>query len=302
MRLDLLKYGIKITENQESHQAGMDPDNQIATFILLFCLEGLDDPPVNERIKETISLLSTIFQKTLKPSHSQGELNDFKTISLEDFCIFDACIHVPWTRKQHQEWNKIWPMSFYGGNREARAALTLDQTKLANFYLDKLADDTLFPLLVFPEMKSNVNKYGCFGSQQINAFLVDPKTMQMIFKTRIHPLDSTRHPLDHACMILLHSLSTEIQSYSSGNDSDPFGKTKRKTNQDQYYCTGLDLYINHEPCMMCAMALVHSRIRMVFYETPDQESGALGSFYKTNICESLHHHFQVFFRTENYEG
>ena len=64
---------------------------------------------------------------------------------------------------------------------------------------------------------------------------------------------------------------------------------------DQYYCTGLDLYLSSEPCMMCAMALVHSRIGMVFYEKGDTEYGSLGNLYRLHICPSLNHHFQVFY-------
>ena len=34
---------------------------------------------------------------------------------------------------------------------------------------------------------------------------------------------------------------------------------------ENYYLTGYDLIIYREPCIMCAMALVHSRVRRVFY-------------------------------------
>ena len=39
----------------------------------------------------------------------------------------------------------------------------------------------------------------------------------------------------------------------------------REYTDDNYYLTGYDLYIFREPCIMCAMALVHSRVRRVFY-------------------------------------
>lgn len=44
----------------------------------------------------------------------------------------------------------------------------------------------------------------------------------------------------------------------------------------------------------CAMALVHSRIRRVFYGCSDSVTGALGSRYKIHTQAGLNHHFEVF--------
>lgn len=61
-----------------------------------------------------------------------------------------------------------------------------------------------------------------------------------------------------------------------------------------YLCTGLDLYCTHEPGPMCAMALVHSRIRQVVYAVPSPQNGALGSVESVHEIRSLNHHFRVF--------
>ncbi|XP_006869132.1 PREDICTED: probable inactive tRNA-specific adenosine deaminase-like protein 3 [Chrysochloris asiatica] len=60
-----------------------------------------------------------------------------------------------------------------------------------------------------------------------------------------------------------------------------------------YVCTGYDLYITREPCVMCAMALVHARIRRVFYGAPSPD-GALGSRFRLHARPDLNHRFQVF--------
>lgn len=46
--------------------------------------------------------------------------------------------------------------------------------------------------------------------------------------------------------------------------------------------------------LRCAMALVHSRIRRVFYGCADSITGALGSRYKIHTQAGLNHHFEVF--------
>ena len=43
---------------------------------------------------------------------------------------------------------------------------------------------------------------------------------------------------------------------------------------------------------MCAMALVHSRIRRLFYAVPSMQ-GALGSVFMLHTEPSLNHKFQV---------
>ena len=64
--------------------------------------------------------------------------------------------------------------------------------------------------------------------------------------------------------------------------------------EDSYLCTGLDLYLSSEPDLMTAMALVHSRIRRVFYQVSCPVFGALGSHYNIHSLRSLNHHFRVF--------
>lgn len=63
-----------------------------------------------------------------------------------------------------------------------------------------------------------------------------------------------------------------------------------------YLCTGFDMYLTDEPCLMCSMAMVHSRVRRIFFKRNNVETGALGggNQLKLHGVKELNHHYQVF--------
>jgi tRNA-specific adenosine deaminase 3 len=69
---------------------------------------------------------------------------------------------------------------------------------------------------------------------------------------------------------------------------------KRAKCHDQYLCTGYDVYCTTEPCIMCCMALLHSRVHRVFFCNSNPPSGGLCSQYKIHSHTSLNHHFKVY--------
>lgn len=71
-----------------------------------------------------------------------------------------------------------------------------------------------------------------------------------------------------------------------------------------YLCTGYDFYLTDEPCLMCAMAMVHSRVRRIFFRRDNERNGALGggNQLKLHGVKELNHHYQVFRVNEEREA
>jgi tRNA(adenine34) deaminase len=56
-----------------------------------------------------------------------------------------------------------------------------------------------------------------------------------------------------------------------------------------YRLPGTTLYVTLEPCAMCAMAMVHARVRRVVYGAADPKTGAAGSVFDL-LGSELHNH------------
>ncbi|WVQ85356.1 hypothetical protein IAT38_007521 [Cryptococcus sp. DSM 104549] len=66
------------------------------------------------------------------------------------------------------------------------------------------------------------------------------------------------HPLRHATLNCVASIA-HLRTVP------PFTDTPPTRNGADYLLTSLSLFITHEPCVMCCMALLHSRVREVIY-------------------------------------
>ena len=60
-----------------------------------------------------------------------------------------------------------------------------------------------------------------------------------------------------------------------------------------YRLVDCTLYVTLEPCMMCAGAILHARLRRVVYAAADPKTGACGSIIDLFSERRLNHHTQV---------
>ena len=61
-----------------------------------------------------------------------------------------------------------------------------------------------------------------------------------------------------------------------------------------YRLDGSVLYVTLEPCMMCAAAMVHARVRRVVFGAFDPKAGAAGSLIDAFAIKGLNHRVDAF--------
>lgn len=69
--------------------------------------------------------------------------------------------------------------------------------------------------------------------------------------------------------------------------------TQAEAGVGDWRLTDCDLYVTKEPCVMCAGAIVHTRIRRVIFGCSDPRSGAGGGLINLLQHPALNHHCEV---------
>ena len=75
------------------------------------------------------------------------------------------------------------------------------------------------------------------------------------------------HPIKHAIILAVDQISA-LQGggmWTTQIHDDENAKTECKLKPLQYLCTSFDIFVTQEPCIMCSMALVHSRFKRIFF-------------------------------------
>lgn len=64
-------------------------------------------------------------------------------------------------------------------------------------------------------------------------------------------------------------------------------------NGHNYRLVGVDLYVTLEPCVMCAYAMIHARIRRLVFGAYDLKTGAAGSVINVFQLPFINHSVEV---------
>jgi tRNA-specific adenosine deaminase 3 len=114
---------------------------------------------------------------------------------------------------------------------------------------------------------------------------------------------ATGHPLRHAVLNVIRRIAdyrastgnTEATALptASGLAQNQAPSTDGSQNGNHYLLTSLTLFATHEPCIMCSMALLHSRVKEVFYLIPMERTGGCGGVVCLPKLEGVNHRFGI---------
>jgi tRNA-specific adenosine deaminase 3 len=101
---------------------------------------------------------------------------------------------------------------------------------------------------------------------------------------------STSNPLSHSVLNLV-----EAVAHLDRTDTRPIMP------DSNYLLTNLTAFITHEPCLLCSMALLHSRISCLVYLRSSNGAGGCGSEYSLHEQKGTNHHFEAWCAKEDGE-
>lgn len=94
--------------------------------------------------------------------------------------------------------------------------------------------------------------------------------------------------------IISHGANRPIESHDPTAHAEIEALRAAGQALQSYRLTDTTLYVTLEPCVMCAAAIVHARIKRVVFGAWDPQAGAAGSLMNVFTLPGLNHRVDVF--------
>jgi len=220
------------------------------------------------------------------------KVGEYKGLDMGSFQITKVASTLPLTRRQNTAASALWPCNFHP-NKNIESLLEDKNCGLK----DEDMEEILKNMNQLLKTNEETGRPSCL--------IYDPAMGAKEVLICTTGLPQEIHPLKHAAIRAIDAIAQLHGGNSTGFYLGPestsaqeiiiTAKSKLVRNRPiDYICTGLDAYLSHEPCFMCAMALLHSRVKRVFFVNQSPKCGALVSVTKLHCLPKINHRYLVF--------
>lgn len=253
--------------------------------------------PHLKRIKkhtETDQLIALLHPVRLDNLSYKDNREDLKTQFQGELHTHDVYCEQPKSKELWAIRTKLWPLIFHSSvsPESLRHEDITDEDSLR-------AGEYMKILRTRSEKLDNADFLHQFQCSH-DCLLVDATSNQVICQS-FHSMRDEKYAFRttyHPIMIAIDQVALRdraCKDQSAAQDTEENHKLEKSTTLTSYLCTSYDVYADVEPCVMCAMALIHSRVRRVIFYKKNDSHGALGgSGIFLQSIKSLNHHYRVF--------
>lgn len=172
------------------------------------------------------------------------------------------------TQQQFREWGNLWPLTWRVPTQR-RVRMSRRELEECERVMCSTLDSASL-MATSPDLP-------------ITAIAWDPISKREVARSSDTRM-SSKHPLKHAIIELVAAVAAH-ETIRRLDDPDSTA---------QYLCSNLYIFVTHEPCTMCCMALLHSRVSHVFYAQKMDSTGGFESSYGIHWRSDLNHRFIVY--------
>lgn len=199
-------------------------------------------------------------------------------------------LYPPKLRSVYEEVNKVWPCSFH-----------------EDLHLKSLLSGSIFNSDEKENIKKFVNKITDIAktankSEGLQRVALISRSLNFDTSEKFYGMDKRHNnPLLHSSMIAIDAVARSqgggalpLQCHMNCDDDASNINQINEITKEDYICTGYNIFLTDEPCIMCSMALLHSRIHRIFYIKPNTLKGGVNSTLKIHTLPGVNHRFEVF--------
>ena len=182
------------------------------------------------------------------------------------------------TKEKSLQWSKIWPMVWRGNPNHQFLKTTTFDIEQEQLMITKLLD-------TLSTIKLSRDALVTIMARDIGNNKLEIQTIAIN--------DGDLRPTKHSVMQAIDQIAKEELGKREKDEEDFNGDEKRIQRERGYLCTNMIVYTTHEPCVMCSMALVHSRIVRCTYLKPVTNGGGMESSYYLGDRDGLNWKFNI---------